>query len=381
MQAVRHTRPGDTRYDGDAGQSSRGKRDPGSAQGDDRQTLELDLIAGSISSADIAMFQGDEPEGRYPVVAGTEAIGRVRPQEERSGSDRPGAGERSGGGTAAEPQRTVIWFQDRIRNRRALPPGQRVLLFPRTACLRCSACGAGLYDECEHPLRPGVNADGLFRDRFHARSVDLLPIPEELGASTSLFAFDVATILRAFRQLEIEERSTLLVFGAGVPGILAAIVARRSGVTPILVDPVQPRLELARQLEVAQVVNPFAAHLPDDVLYATRGYLADAAIDTAGAENALAPLEELLAPESPLVLTAATAAARIPARAVLRKQLRVYGVSPRREDYREALSLLPALQPQLAALVSARLALSVVPETMQLMADAPESYLKMIVQP
>jgi hypothetical protein len=226
-----------------------------------------------------------------------------------------------------------------------------------------------------------VNVDGYLQDRFSVSPVDMVPVPDGLNSSLALFAYDTAAILRAFKLVDIRERHSLLIFGAGVEGILTAVLAKRSGVMPILVDPVQPRLELARQLEIATTINPFAAHLPDDVLYATSGDLADAAIDTAGAENALAPLADAVAPGSPVVLTAAGTQTQVPARAILQNELTVYGAHPRREDYREALTVLPPLTRHLPALISSRVDLSVAPETLDLAARSPESYLKLIVTP
>jgi threonine dehydrogenase-like Zn-dependent dehydrogenase len=163
--------------------------------------------------------------------------------------------------------------------------------------------------------------------------------------------------------------------------MLAARIALRSGVQPILVDPVQPRLELARQLQIARVINPFAAHLGDDLLYATGGEQADAVIDTAGSEDALAPLADAVAPETPVAICAADPHSSIPTSAILRKRLTVYGAQPRRDDYREALQLMPRLHSDLRALVSSRVELSVVPETIALAARNRESYLKLLVRP
>ena len=362
MQAIRHHGPGDIRYE-----TGIHLREAG-------DSVTVELLAASISPIDVDVYEGHAPGAGYPVIAGSWAIGRMA-EESPAGA--------SADTRAAQPRERerVIWFQEQLRRGRQPEPGRRVLVFPRRACLHCSACGAGLYDECENPRDAGVNVDGYLQDRFSVSPVDVVPVPEGLGSSLALFAFDVAAILRAFKLVDIREHRSLLIFGAGVQGILTAILAKRSGVMPILVDPVQPRLELARQLEIATTINPFAAHLPDDVLYASSGRLADAAIDTAGAENALAPLADAVAPGAPVVITAAGTHTQVPTRAILQNELTVYGAHPRREDYREALTVLPPLTRHLPALISSRVDLSVAPETLDLAARSPESYLKLIVTP
>jgi hypothetical protein len=259
--------------------------------------------------------------------------------------------------------------------------GDRVLGLPHRACLTCPACAHGEYDACTSPRLAGVNADGYFGERFTSTERNLLSVPTVVSTRATLFAVDAAPIVRAFSQIDLEACTSVLIFGAGVPGILAALLTKRAGVTPILVDPIQPRLELARQLEVATVINPFAGHLGDDVLYATNGRLADAVIDTAGAATALAPLADAVATGATVVVTAAEAESHIPTRAVLQKELKVLGALPTRNDLRKALDAVEPLQSKLDDLVSTTVELSVVPETLAMAAASPESYLKLFVRP
>lgn len=150
--------------------------------------------------------------------------------------------------------------------------GDEIVCGASPKCGRCEGCLAGRPSQCSN--RDGIGGD--LHDGAYARfvSVDarsLLRVPEGLSMREAALAEPLAVALHGITRSAIEVGRSAMVMGAGPIGALtvATLVAR--GIGPVtVVEPVESRQLLARDLGAAAVVHPaelptFGIHQPEEI--------------------------------------------------------------------------------------------------------------------
>jgi len=110
------------------------------------------------------------------------------------------------------------------------------------------AYGYACVGEVEDSGRP-VFAFQPHQDVFAARAGDLIPLPAVDPASATLFPL-VETALQVTLDAGMGYRDQVIVLGAGVLGLLTALLLQRSGQRPLLAEPQAWRRALASSLGV-----------------------------------------------------------------------------------------------------------------------------------
>jgi 2-desacetyl-2-hydroxyethyl bacteriochlorophyllide A dehydrogenase len=103
-----------------------------------------------------------------------------------------------------------------------------------------------------------------------------------------VFARIGAIALNAVLDAGVNVGETVAVFGQGVPGLIAAQLARESGATVVAVDRIPRRLELAGALGAQHVVDASATSAGEAIRELTDGRGADVTIELTGSYAALA---------------------------------------------------------------------------------------------
>ena len=128
------------------------------------------------------------------------------------------------------------------------------------------------------------------QDVFAAAASDLIPLPAVRPAAATLFPL-VETALQVVLDAEASYGDRVVVFGAGVLGLLTALLLGRSGQRPVCVEPVAWRRGLADDLGVTAVA-------PGEVT----GEKVPLIIDASGNPEAPAQALGLLAHEGTLLI-------------------------------------------------------------------------------
>ena len=90
------------------------------------------------------------------------------------------------------------------------------------------------------------------QDIFTAAAGDLIPLPAVHPAAATLFPL-VETALQVTLDAETSYRDRIVVLGAGVVGLLTALLLKRSGQRPLCVEPLAWRRSLAGSLGITAV--------------------------------------------------------------------------------------------------------------------------------
>jgi threonine dehydrogenase-like Zn-dependent dehydrogenase len=227
------------------------------------------VLRSCICGSDLHLYNGSVPDTRVGMTLGHEVVGMV----EQVGSN--------------------------VKN---LKVGDRVLVPFNIACGKCTFCQQELYGNC-HESNPEATAvggifgyshvaggyDGGQAEYVRVPYADVGPmiIPEDLDLDTAVMLTDVTpTGYQAAEMGGIQPGDTVVVFGAGPIGIMAARCAWLFGAGRVIViDHIEYRLEFVKQYAPCEAYN--FRSLDDVVVFLKRttGWLgADVCIDAVGAE-------------------------------------------------------------------------------------------------
>lgn len=221
------------------------------------------VTTAGICGSDLHIIHGRDPGIRMGTIMGHEFAGEI---------------VRSGSGVAG------------------LALGDRVLAPFTIHCGECFYCKRGLTARCTQSLGFGFiheSGSGLHGAqsqyvRVPLASSTLLKIPSHLRDEEVLFLGDIfSTAYSCVENAAIRKGDTVVIVGCGPVGLLCVQAAKLFEPAVIFaLDTVDYRLEKARSLG-ARALRPDHPKLADQVLQATDGRGADAAIEAVGSSLAL----------------------------------------------------------------------------------------------
>lgn len=173
-----------------------------------------------------------------------------------------------------------------------LSVGQRVVVEPGLACGQCHNCRSGRYNLC-----PAVKFLGV--PPYHGGMAEYMvvpaqwayPLPEGLSFVDGAMAEPLVVALQAVDQGAVAIDSTVAIFGAGPIGLLALQAALVRGARQVLiVDVLESRLKLARDLGATAALNAAAVDVVAEIRRLTGGQGANVVIELSGAPKAITQL-------------------------------------------------------------------------------------------
>ncbi|MDP9409192.1 MAG: zinc-binding alcohol dehydrogenase [Actinomycetota bacterium] len=112
-------------------------------------------------------------------------------------------------------------------------------------------------------------------------------LPAGVDPVVGVFSRIGAIALNAVLDANVHVGEFVAVFGQGVPGLIAAQLARLNGGTVIAVDGIRRRLELARELGATHVINFREKSPAEEIKGLTEGRGADVSVEISGSYPAL----------------------------------------------------------------------------------------------
>jgi L-iditol 2-dehydrogenase len=172
-----------------------------------------------------------------------------------------------------------------------LEVGDRVVATHHVPCGECLPCLRGHETACRTFQEVNDFAPGGFSQflRVTGRSVrtGVLKLPDEVSYETGTFVEPLATVVRALRTVGLAPGESVLIYGAGLAGILFVKLAKALGAGTVAISDVDDhRLAMARAAG-ADLVVPAAQDVPSRIVEHD-GRLADKVIICTGAAAAAA---------------------------------------------------------------------------------------------
>jgi NADPH:quinone reductase-like Zn-dependent oxidoreductase len=168
-----------------------------------------------------------------------------------------------------------------------IPPGSRVMLQPGISCGRCLACLSGADNECPHYEVLGYrNHPGGYAELIKVPLQNLVPLPDSVSfVDAAAFPLTFVTawhMLITRAKVQRGEDVLVLAAGSGV-GQAAVQIARLQGARVIATAGSDAKLERARALGAAEVINHHTQHIAEEIKRLTSRRGVDVVVEHVGA--------------------------------------------------------------------------------------------------
>lgn len=221
----------------------------------------IQVKASTICGSDIrAIYHehlGKGPEGYQGVIAGHEPCGRIV-------AEGPGL--------------------------KRFKKGDRVIIYHISGCGVCNDCRRGYMISCTSPHRAayGWQRDGGMAPYLLAEEKDLVRLPDELSyVDGAQVACGFGTVYEGLERIGICGNDAVLVVGLGPVGLAALMLSKAMGAQKLIgIDLVDDRLELAKELGLADHVLKAGPDNVAQVRALTGGHGVERAVDASGNDRA-----------------------------------------------------------------------------------------------
>ncbi len=205
--------------------------------------------------------------------------------------------------------------------------GQRVSGEGHIVCGTCRNCRAGRGHLCHNTLGVGVHRPGAFAEFMILPQSNVVVIPDDIADEIAAIFDPFGNAVHTALSYDLVGED-VLVTGAGPIGIMAALVAQRSGARKVVITDIKPsRLELARRMGIDHVVDASSQKLTQVMadIGMTEGF--DIGLEMSGAAPAFRDMIEVMNNGGKIaILGIAPAAFEIDWNKVIFKMLNLRGI-------------------------------------------------------
>lgn len=301
-----------------------------------------------ICGSDIGAFRGSNQLVTYPRVIGHEIAGEIVSLPKNN------------------PKKFII--------------GDRVVVDPYLFCGKCYPCSIGRTNCCEDLKVLGVHIDGGMTEFFTHPADMLIKIPDGISWELAPLSEPLTIALHGLHRGRLAQGEHIVIFGAGPIGILAALGAIHYGAIPIVVDPVEERLEQVRIMGVRHTINPITENLVAKVTEYTNGRLAELVMEASGAKVAIQNTFSVVSYAGRIVLTGwPKDDTLLPTGLITKKELDIRGARTSVQEFEEALRLIETGKVDVGALLTRSIPIEDAPMVINDITDNPGDYLKVVV--
>ena len=115
--------------------------------------------------------------------------------------------------------------------------GRLYTVWPGQACGQCRFCRDGRDNLCDDMQIIGFHRDGGFADWLTVPTASMIPVDQDIPPHLLCFTEPLACCLTALAALTATSGESVLIFGGGVVGLLAALACRHAGCQPLVIEP------------------------------------------------------------------------------------------------------------------------------------------------
>lgn len=165
--------------------------------------------------------------------------------------------------------------------------GDRVCIDPNDMCGTCYYCRIGKAHFCENMIGYGTTVNGGFAEYCTVREKQVYKIADSLSFEEAAMAEPVACCLHGMDLTGVKAGDTVMIIGGGTIGQIMLQLAKISGAaTLILVEPVEAKRVLGREMGADILIDPLKQSI-EDVLAAHSIKSVDAAIECVGLKKTM----------------------------------------------------------------------------------------------
>lgn len=310
--------------------------------------VRLDVTAVGICGSDIHLFRGDHPYRVFPLIYGHEFAAIVRDV----------------GADVAD-----------------VSPGDRVVVEPLLSCGRCYPCRIGRHNCCVNLKVIGVHRDGGLAQSVVVPASLVYHVPHDLDPTVAALCEPFSIGMQAVTRGSIGAEDRVVILGAGPIGLTVLTIATSRGARVAIVDLLDSRLELARQLGADVCINGKSADVPQSVLDFTDGEGASVVVEATGSVRAMESTVELAAFAGRIVLVGVTTQpVTLPGLDFTRKELTILGSRNNASQFGAAVRFVLDHRASVATLITQRFPFEQVVRAFELADTQPEQVCKIVIE-
>ncbi len=191
----------------------------------------------------------------------------------------------------------------------SLKPGDRVALEPGITCGTCELCKAGKYNLCPDVVflaTPPV--EGCYEEYIAFPENMCFKLPENVSTKEGALIEPLSVGFHAANQGDVQVGDTVVILGGGCIGLVTLLSCKAHGAGEIiLADVIDAKLEKAKELGAAHVINSRDVDVKEEVARLTGGKGADIVFETAGSPVTIAQTPFLVCKGGTIVLVGLSA--------------------------------------------------------------------------
>jgi nicotinate-nucleotide--dimethylbenzimidazole phosphoribosyltransferase len=127
--------------------------------------------------------------------------------------------------------------------------GRLYTVWPGQACGSCSYCRNGRENLCEEMKIIGFHSDGGFASSLVSPVASLIQVEKDIAPQLLCFCEPVACVLNGLEKVGLAKGETVIIYGGGVVGLLAALVCLDKGAYPTIVE--KDKIKIAKAVPFA----------------------------------------------------------------------------------------------------------------------------------
>lgn len=299
-----------------------------------------------ICGSDIGAYMGTNPLVSYPRIIGHEVAGEV---------------------------------VEVPANETELAVGDHVVLEPYVYCGKCYPCQNGRTNCCENLTVLGVHIDGAMSEYFsHPRHL-VHKVPDNIPWNLLAMVEPLTISMHAVKRSRVKKGEHVVITGSGPIGLLAAQYALTLEAIPIVVDPVDERLEFAKEIGVKYVINPVKSDAVNEIKTITNGKMAEVIIEASGNAAAIRSSIDYVAYSGRTSLVGwPKNEISLPTALFTKKELDIVGSRNSFHSFPESINLISANKVDVAAVITKTISFEEVPGLVSDIAVNPGNYLKVV---
>ncbi|MGD9715278.1 MAG: alcohol dehydrogenase catalytic domain-containing protein [Thermomicrobiales bacterium] len=261
-----------------------------------------------------------------------------------------------------------------------LEPGLRVAIDPLLSCGRCYACRLGRSNCCPAIQVIGAHVDGFLQEYIAVPVENAYPCPQ-LTPDEAVLTEPLSVGLHAVRRAGVSAAEQIVIIGAGPIGLCSAVAAMNAGGRVLMVDTLQPRLDLASAIGVEQIARSGFDDIDAVVADWTNGEGPPVVIDAVGTPGVIQQCCKLVAPAGRVVIVGLSdQQVSLPISDFTYKEMTILGSRASARLFAESIALVERNRAAISRLITHRFPLSETQAALEFAIANPRAASKVIVE-
>ena len=301
-----------------------------------------------ICGTDVATYRGANVNVKsYPIIIGHEVAGEVCEIDEN--------------------------------NEYGIKKGDKVVLDPYMFCGHCYPCSQGRTNCCEDMHCLGVHCQGAMSEYFAHPISMLRKLPDDMDWDVAPVAEPLVISMHGLHTCKLQAGEHIAIIGAGAIGLLAAMGALAYDAIPIVIDPVEERLQMARDWGIPHTINPVTQDAVAEISKLTNGRMAECVMEASGSIPGVRNTIDYAAYTGRIALTGwPKGEVTLPTNLITKKELTVRGSRNGAGECEEAIELIHSGRVHAERIITKVVPFDELPQALDDLAKRPGDFLKVI---